>query len=116
MELSGTLLKLFEIKSSNQLGTQKYPMLLAFSPEQKLKKTLYMSLSLSNASVSIALDYTKKHNVFRLAIEQGPTLLIQVQTNAEVSSWMEKITAGRYFYFTLLCFNDIIVPLTSSSF
>ncbi|KAI8877180.1 hypothetical protein K501DRAFT_307084 [Backusella circina FSU 941] len=94
MELSGTLLKLFEIKSNNQLGTQMYPMLIAFSPEQKFRKTLYMSHSLANASVSIATDYTKKHNVFRLVIDQGPTLLIHVQTNAEVSSWMEKITAG----------------------
>jgi hypothetical protein len=95
LELQGTMLKIFEMKpTSPTVGGYRYLTALAPYYSQTYKYTTLYNISLANVKVGVAVDYVKRPNVFRITTENGPQLLIQVQTNACVSSWIEKLSSG----------------------
>lgn len=98
MELQGTVLKIYEAKSSSpQLGGYGYLPTMTPYYQQSAKYTPLVNLSLSNAKVETANDYKKKPNVFRITTENGPQILFQVQTYAASLLWIEKISSGKRF-------------------
>ncbi|KAL7311808.1 hypothetical protein PS15m_009524 [Mucor circinelloides] len=95
MELQGTVLKIYEAKNpSSTLGGYHYLPTMAPYYQQSVSYTPLVNLSLSNAKVESAIDYTKKSNVFRITTENGPQILFHVQTRAAVLLWTEKISSG----------------------
>ncbi|KAI8994991.1 hypothetical protein BDB01DRAFT_774947 [Pilobolus umbonatus] len=95
MELCGTVLKINELKSNTKSyrGYRYLPTFAAYY-QHCVRYTPLIKLSLSNAKVDLAPDYKKRTNVFRITTEIGPQVLIEVQTLAELSGWMEKLSAG----------------------
>ncbi|CEP16854.1 hypothetical protein [Parasitella parasitica] len=95
MELNGTILKIYEAKNTSpSLGGYRYLPTMAPYYQQSSSYTPLTNLSLSNAKVQAATDYTKKQNVFRIITENGPQILFHVQTSAALLLWTEKISAG----------------------
>ncbi|CAO0801583.1 unnamed protein product [Mucor circinelloides] len=95
MELQGTVLKIYEAKNtSSSIGGYHYLPTMAPYYQQSASYTPLVNLSLSNAKVESAIDYTKKPNVFRITTEDGPQILFHVQTRAAVLLWTEKISSG----------------------
>ncbi|KAI8090190.1 Pleckstrin homology domain-containing protein [Gilbertella persicaria] len=93
MELKGTMLRLYEQKDNN--GRYHYLPTLTAYYQQSITYTRLLDLSLAYAKVDHADDYTKRSNVFRIQTASGPQVLFQVQTNAAVSLWIEKIMTGK---------------------
>ncbi|KAI8341628.1 Pleckstrin homology domain-containing protein [Choanephora cucurbitarum] len=91
MELKGTMIRLYEMKSNDEY--HYLPTLTAYY-QQSVKYTPLVDLSLAYAKVEQAQDYKKRPNVFRVQTASGPQVLFQVQTNAAVVLWVEKILAG----------------------
>ncbi|KAI8336921.1 Pleckstrin homology domain-containing protein [Blakeslea trispora] len=91
IELKGTMLRLYEMKSND--AYHYLPTLTAYY-QQSVEYTPLIDLSLAYAKVDQAQDYKKRPNVFRVQTAFGPQVLFQVQTNAAVSLWVEKILAG----------------------
>lgn len=90
LQLQGTMLKIFEMKhSAPTVG----PALAPYYTKSYKYTSLY-NISLANIKVGVAMDYVKRPNVFRITTEKGPQLLVQVQTNACVSAWIEKLSSG----------------------
>ncbi|KAI8644919.1 hypothetical protein BD408DRAFT_441455 [Parasitella parasitica] len=95
MELSGTVLKIYEARNTSpSLGGYRYLPTMTPYYQQNSSFTPLTNLSLSNAKVQAATDYTKKQNVFRIITENGPQILFHVQTSAAMLLWTEKISAG----------------------
>ncbi|CEG72196.1 hypothetical protein RMATCC62417_07789 [Rhizopus microsporus] len=90
MELRGTFLQIYEIKTFKPLYLPTFPA----DYQQTFKWIPLINLSLSQLEAVVADDYKKRSNVFRI-IDSSLRLLIQVQTMAEMRSWMEKISAGK---------------------
>lgn len=102
MELQGTVLNIYEKKNTSpSLGGYSYLPTMAPFYQESLRYAPLVKISLSNAKVELATDYTKKPNVFRIKTESGPQLLFHVQTSAAVLLWTEKISAGMLFLYTL---------------
>lgn len=95
MELCGTILKIYELKS-NASSHRGYKYLSTFTAynQQCIRYSPLVRLSLADAQVAIASDYQKRPNVFRITTATGHQVLIQVQTIAELSTWLEKLSAG----------------------
>ncbi|CAO3687725.1 unnamed protein product [Rhizopus stolonifer] len=90
MELRGTLLKIYEIKTHQSLYLPTFP-----SDYHQTYQYIHLaSLSLLQLRAMVAGDYKKRSNVFRIK-DSRLRLLIQVQTIAEMFSWIEKISAGK---------------------
>ncbi|KAG1630982.1 hypothetical protein G6F44_011177 [Rhizopus delemar] len=89
MELRGTMLEIYEIKTYTPLYLPSFPS----NYQQHHKYVHLISLSLARLQAIGATDYKKRSNVFRIK-NSRVRLLIQVQTAAEMVSWMEKISAG----------------------
>lgn len=89
MELRGTMLEIYEIKTYTPLYLPSFPL----NYQQNYKYVPLISLSLAQLQAIAATDYKKRSNVFRIK-NSRLRLLIQVQTVAEMVSWMEKISAG----------------------
>lgn len=88
LNLEGTKIKLYQMQPPHRS--------YYYSPLTNDPDTFYfiMKLSLKDAQVEIPLDYTKRPNVFRLSIKDGPQILFQAQSYAAVMLWMEKIALG----------------------
>lgn len=91
MELRGTFLQIYEIKTFKPLYLPTFPA----DYQQTFKWIPLINLSLSQLEAVVADDYKKRSNVFRI-IDSSLRLLIQVQTMAEMCSWIEKISAGKF--------------------
>ncbi|KAI9486905.1 MAG: hypothetical protein EXX96DRAFT_551073 [Benjaminiella poitrasii] len=95
MELQGTVLKVYENKKPSSLrGGYRYLSTMSVYYQQAMKYIALVDLSLSHAKISMATDYIKKPNVFRIITSNGPQVLFHVQTNAAALLWTEKISAG----------------------
>jgi len=52
------------------------------------------SLSLSGASVEVAVDYTKKEHVFRLRLSNGGQYLFRAKDDQEMNLWISRTQAS----------------------
>jgi hypothetical protein len=95
MELQGTVLKVYQLKSGSSSRSGYYLPTITPYYQDSVKYSPLVDLSLANAQVDSAVDYIKKPNVFRVKTENGPQILFQVQTNAAAALWIEKISAGK---------------------
>lgn len=90
LELQGTVLKLYEILP-NTPPVGRYRLTPFYQP---LKYELLFTLSLAHMKAELATDYIKRTHVFRIITLDGPQILIQVQTNAAVFGWLDKLASG----------------------
>jgi frataxin-like iron-binding protein CyaY len=98
MELQGTVLKVYQLKSSPCIMSSYYLPTITPYYQDSIKYTPLVDLSLAHAQVEAAVDYTKKPNVFRVKTANGPQILFQVQTSAAALLWIEKISAGKLWF------------------
>ncbi|GAA5797012.1 hypothetical protein EDC94DRAFT_554051 [Helicostylum pulchrum] len=90
LELQGTVLKLYEIVP-NTPPVGRYRLTPFYQP---VKYELLFTLSLAHMKAELATDYIKRDHVFRIITFEGPQVLIQVQTNAAVFGWIDKLASG----------------------
>lgn len=90
LELQGTVLKLYEI-IPNTPPVGKYRLTPFYQP---VRYELLFTLSLAHMKAELASDYLKRDHVFRIITLDGPQILIQVQTNASVFGWIDKLASG----------------------
>ncbi|GAA5806865.1 hypothetical protein MFLAVUS_000213 [Mucor flavus] len=90
LELQGTVLKLYEILP-NTPPIGRYRLTPFYQP---VKYELLFTLSLAHMKAELATDYIKRNHVFRIITLDGPQILIQVQTNASVFGWLDKLASG----------------------
>ncbi|XP_044730255.1 spectrin beta chain isoform X2 [Chrysoperla carnea] len=83
--------KVYSCLKGSMLGFYKDSKTAKSSPEQFFKGE--QPLDLVGATVKVADDYTKKKHVFRLRLSNGAEFLFQAHDDAEMNTWVQRISA-----------------------
>ncbi|KAI9019469.1 hypothetical protein CLU79DRAFT_758952 [Phycomyces nitens] len=94
VELWGTALRIYRSEPSDSASGLRLSRLPVLVPWNRYNSTPLLTLSLAGAEASRALDYTKKPNVLRLTVSNGPQLLFKQDTTIEMISWIEHLQAA----------------------
>jgi hypothetical protein len=92
VELWGTLLffyPLTTIHTTQEGDSIPLASLLAYRQTPPLE-----TINLAHAKAARAWDYVKRPHALRLVTDQGPHLLLRLDTHLEMVSWIEHLQAG----------------------
>ncbi|KAL0081572.1 hypothetical protein J3Q64DRAFT_1832433 [Phycomyces blakesleeanus] len=94
VELWGTALRIYRSEPSDSASGLRLSRLPSLVPWSRYTSVPLLTLSLAGAEATRALDYTKKPNVLRLTVPNGPQLLFKQDTTIEMISWIEHLQAS----------------------